>query len=143
MPSDQFEHGWYRDPLDQTRMRYWTGTSWSATSDPIRPDREPLPAAPPGMPTPLTRRREETPTQFQKRVQARAASRAREQIVCPHCQVAGHVRATQTKVKKGVSGGKATGALLTGGLSMLATGLSRKETVTQMHCTNCNVTWHA
>jgi hypothetical protein len=63
------------------------------------------------------------------------------ELVCPHCQVKGQVRTMQVKRKKGVSGGKAAGALLTGGLSLLATGLSRKEKVTQAHCDNCNMTW--
>jgi hypothetical protein len=45
------------------------------------------------------------------------------------------------KRKKGISGGKAVGALLTGGLSILATGLSRKEKSTQAHCDNCGATW--
>jgi transcription elongation factor Elf1 len=62
-------------------------------------------------------------------------------MVCPHCQTRGHVRTTQTKVKKGISGGKATGAVLTAGLSVLATGLSRKEKVTKATCGNCNSSW--
>ena len=60
---------------------------------------------------------------------------------CPHCQVAGNVHTKQLTQKKGVSGAKATGAILTGGVSLLATGLSRKEQNTQAHCTNCNNTW--
>jgi hypothetical protein len=43
--------------------------------------------------------------------------------------------------KAGISGGKATGAILTGGLSLLATGLSRKERLTEAHCDNCGSTW--
>lgn len=62
-------------------------------------------------------------------------------IVCPHCQTAGKVRSEQVKVKRGVSGGKATAAVLTGGLSTLGTGLSRKQTVTSMRCGNCRTTW--
>ena len=61
--------------------------------------------------------------------------------ICPHCQTKGSVRTIPVKRKKGVSGAKATGALLTLGFSMLATGLSRKETMTQAHCENCNSTW--
>jgi len=45
------------------------------------------------------------------------------------------------KVKRGISGGKATGAVLTAGFSILATGLSRKEAATQATCNNCRVTW--
>jgi hypothetical protein len=45
------------------------------------------------------------------------------------------------KVKRGISGGKATGAILTGGLSLFATGLSRKDSAIEMHCSTCNMTW--
>jgi hypothetical protein len=64
------------------------------------------------------------------------------QIVCPHCQVKGNVSTRQVKQKVGVSGAKATGALLTGGLSLLATGLSRKQQVTEARCSNCGSVWH-
>ncbi|MCE5252879.1 MAG: hypothetical protein LLG45_01500 [Actinomycetia bacterium] len=63
-------------------------------------------------------------------------------LVCPHCRKKGQVRTRGVERKKGISGGKATGAVLTGGLSALATGLSRKEWETQAHCDNCNSTWH-
>lgn len=52
------------------------------------------------------------------------------------------VRTKGVKVKKGISGGKATGAVLTAGFSILATGLSKKDKATQVHCGNCNMTWH-
>lgn len=58
------------------------------------------------------------------------------QMVCPHCQVKGNVRTKPVTEYKGIDGGKATGALLTGGLSVLATGLSRKEVNTQAFCEN-------
>ena len=63
------------------------------------------------------------------------------QMVCPHCQVRGQVHTKRVKVKRGISGGKATGAVLTAGFSILATGLSRKEAATQATCNNCRVTW--
>lgn len=62
-------------------------------------------------------------------------------LVCPHCQTKGQIHAIPKKRKKGISGAKATGAILTFGFSMLATGLSRKETLTQAHCDNCDMTW--
>ena len=62
-------------------------------------------------------------------------------IVCPHCQTQGHVTSKQVKVKKGISGGKLTAAVLTVGFSLLVTGLSRKQTVTQLKCSNCGMTW--
>ena len=64
-------------------------------------------------------------------------------IVCPHCQKTGGVKSKSVKQKKGISGTKATAAVLTAGISMLGTGLSRKEKVTELHCKNCGVTWVA
>lgn len=75
----------------------------------------------------------------------RAASvwgRKNPAIVCGQCQVRGHVRAKAVERKKGISGGKATGAILTSGLSLFFVGLSRKEEATQAHCENCSSTWH-
>ena len=63
-------------------------------------------------------------------------------IVCPHCNSKGTVTTKMVKMKKGISGAKATGTILTGGLSILATGLSRKEKVTEAHYTTCGATWH-
>lgn len=82
-----------------------------------------------------------------KRARAVAARDSAQRIgsnrlVCPHCQVTGRVTSKQVKMKKGVSGGKLTGAVLTGGISMLGTGLSRKEKVTEMSCGNCKTVWH-
>jgi len=65
----------------------------------------------------------------------------RPQMVCAHCQQLGGVATKLEKVKKGVSGGKATAAVLTAGVSLFATGLSRKEQVTSARCSNCGVTW--
>ena len=62
-------------------------------------------------------------------------------LICPHCQSKGAVRTKQVDRKKGVSGGKATAALLTGGVSMLATGLSRKEKWTHALCEKCTSDW--
>jgi len=62
-------------------------------------------------------------------------------LVCPHCQTKGSVRTQQANRKKGVSGGKAAAAVLTLGWSLLATGLSRKETVTACTCDQCHSQW--
>ena len=80
-----------------------------------------------------------------KKQQERAASVAwgprNRELLCPHCQRPGDVRTKNLKVKKGISGGKATAAVLTGGVSLVATGLSRKEKTTQARCGNCGSTW--
>lgn len=62
-------------------------------------------------------------------------------LICPHCQEKGRVRTKLVKRKMGVSGGKATAAILTSGVSMLATGLSRKEQSTEAYCGNCASKW--
>lgn len=62
-------------------------------------------------------------------------------IECPFCHVVGRVRIWQRQVKRGISGGKATGAILTGGLSLPLTGLSRKQWVRRAKCTNCRMAW--
>jgi hypothetical protein len=62
-------------------------------------------------------------------------------VVCHGCQQTGYVRTKLVRRKMGISGAKATGAILTGGLSLLATGLSRKESVTQAKCDACDCGW--
>lgn len=75
-----------------------------------------------------------------KVAQAEANERQRK-VICPHCHEAGGVSRRLVRRKRGISGGKATGAVLTGGVSMLATGLSRKEDVTNLSCSNCGMSW--
>lgn len=63
-------------------------------------------------------------------------------IVCAQCHSVGHVTTSAVTLKKCISGGKATGAILTGGASLLVTGLSRKEVATEAKCSNCGSVWH-
>ena len=63
------------------------------------------------------------------------------QVFCPHCQTKGNVRTKSVSKKQGISGAKATGAVITGGMSVLVTGLSRSDKLTQAHCDNCKSTW--
>jgi hypothetical protein len=62
-------------------------------------------------------------------------------MVCPHCQTKGQVHTKNVVHYKGVDGGKAIAAFLTGGLSLLFIGLSRDEGQTQAHCCDCDNTW--
>ena len=62
-------------------------------------------------------------------------------MVCPHCQAKGTVSTKTVTQKAGVSGTKATGAILTGGVSLLVTGLSQEQNRTRAHCKNCGATW--
>ena len=68
--------------------------------------------------------------------------KGRSVMVCPHCQTRGTVTTKKVKMKKGVSGAKATGAVLSLGWSLLVTGLSRKEEGIEAHCAACGATWH-
>jgi hypothetical protein len=62
-------------------------------------------------------------------------------IICPHCHAKGKVHTKEIDKKVGISGAKATAAVLTGGVSVLAIGLSRKDHLTQAHCCKCESTW--
>ena len=82
------------------------------------------------------------PEREAKKAKEREEKAARDaKLLCPHCQKFGFVKTEATVVKRGVSGGKATAALLTGGLTMLATGLSQEDTMTKATCANCGSTW--
>jgi hypothetical protein len=74
-------------------------------------------------------------------IQEAKRPRVNSRMVCPHCQSRG-VETRPVERKKGVSGGKAVAAVMTGGVSMLAVGLSREETEMRCHCPNCGTTWH-
>lgn len=62
-------------------------------------------------------------------------------LICPHCQAKGQVIVRRVKLKAGISGAKATSALLTGGLTLIFHGLSRTPTRTQCSCGNCHMDW--
>jgi len=84
---------------------------------------------------------EQRPSGFSKFMHELTYGAIKPKVSCPHCRTVGNVRVKNSRQKAGVSGGKLTGALFTGGLSILATGLSRKETVTMAYCDNCTVEW--
>ncbi len=63
------------------------------------------------------------------------------ELVCPYCQRRGDVFIQYLRLKNGISGGKVLGGLLTGGVSLLATGISRKDVFKQFHCDNCDQYW--
>jgi hypothetical protein len=64
-----------------------------------------------------------------------------DKMICPHCQHKG-IRTGEVVRKKGVSGGKATAAILTSGLSLFAVGLSRIEREMECRCPHCSTIWH-
>lgn len=74
-------------------------------------------------------------------IQSRNAGDLNPHIICAHCQWSNCVRVKPIRKSVGISGGKATAALITGGLSVLATGLSRRETMTQCSCDVCKSVW--
>jgi hypothetical protein len=62
-------------------------------------------------------------------------------IICPQCHTKGAVRVRWEMRKGGVSGGKATAAILKGGTSLLLPGRYRWQEATGAHCHNCTSTW--
>lgn len=70
----------------------------------------------------------------QQRIAERRERRRQSQLICPHCQQKGAVTTRSVTRKKGISGGKATAAVITGVLSVFVTGLSRKEAETEAKC---------
>lgn len=123
--------GWYPDPNDGSLQRYWDGSLWTEHTAPL-PPRLPVASA-----------ESQSGVVDNPVVVAPLAATGRGAIQCPHCGVRGGVSMRRKKEKKGVSGGKATAAVLTAGISVLAVGLSRKEKVTHMKCRNCKVQWDA
>lgn len=95
----------------------------------------------PADPEEVKKQREAFTEQREKQKKIEAYGYISPAMICPHCQTKGQISTKPVKRKKGVSGAKVTGALLTFGVSMLATGLSRKEGLTQAHCGNCGSTW--
>ena len=73
--------------------------------------------------------------------QIEAERQAQARIRCAYCGETGCVSKTFVRRKQGISGGKATGALFTGGASMVFTGLSRKQQMSHMFCRNCHMEW--
>jgi len=86
-------------------------------------------------------RREQVVKEFRAANDRAAYGELNPVLICPHCQSKGLVRTQSVKKKTGISGGKATAAILTGGISLLATGLSRKDQMTQARCGNCMSQW--
>jgi transcription elongation factor Elf1 len=60
-------------------------------------------------------------------------------VKCQFCGAEGAVRVTDVTRKTGISGGKAAGAIVTGGASILATGLSQKKPAKHLSCRNCGM----
>lgn len=63
-------------------------------------------------------------------------------MICPHCKTKGQINTKKVDLTKGISGGKAVAGLMTGGLSILAVGISRKESQTEARCGKCGNVWH-
>ena len=61
------------------------------------------------------------------------------EIVCPMCGEKGGVRAHRRKAKKGFSTGKIMGGLFTGGISLLATGIAKKDWIYKCYCEKCGM----
>ena len=79
----------------------------------------------------------------QEQSQPEQSPRPVGQIECLYCHSSGTVVVQKVKKKKGVSPGKATAGILTLGVSLVGTGLAKKEVVSQLTCAACGMTWEA
>lgn len=70
-----------------------------------------------------------------------AANNDADKIKCPYCHERGKVAIRLASRKKGISGGKAAGGVMTGGTSLFLTGLSRNQGVRELTCGNCGMKW--
>jgi len=61
---------------------------------------------------------------------------------CQYCNGIGTVVVQQVKRKKGVSPGKIAGAVVTGGISLVGTGVAKKVWMNQLTCTACQMKWY-
>lgn len=94
------------------------------------------------LPAEVRERHQEALEELNEERRLALAGELNSMMVCPHCQTRGAVYTKAIAKKAGVSGAKATGALLTGGVSLLAVGLSRTEQQTEAYCRACQCTWH-
>lgn len=130
--------GWYHDSRDSSAMRWWDGHKWTEHVQAPQPQLQPEPQPP-----------RATGVQATGTVLGAIGAliglttTPRPGIVCQYCLCAGAIRARRITVKDGISGGKATGAILTGGISLFATGLSRERKVWELSCHNCGMTYRA
>jgi len=62
-------------------------------------------------------------------------------LKCKYCEEVGSVHYRRVYKKTGFSTGKAVAGLITGGTSILATGLAKKEGVAKFYCGNCEMSW--
>lgn len=114
MVGDHRDAGWYAHPQKPKTELYWDGDRWT--------DQErPAPAAP----------------------TASALEQQQAKIVCQFCQQAGGVTVGRVRRAKRKTFTRLAGAVVTAGGSLPLTGVSKKGTVTQLHCSNCGMTWDA
>ncbi|MEJ2193376.1 MAG: hypothetical protein P8X73_00780 [Ignavibacteriaceae bacterium] len=64
------------------------------------------------------------------------------EMICPYCQRKGQVRVKTIIQYKRINVVQATAAILTFGITLLATGFLRKEQERHAHCGYCNSVWH-
>ena len=64
-----------------------------------------------------------------------------KEMVCPHCQTKGSVTTRKVLSRPSAAGDVGALAILTAGLSLLGSWLSRQQAVTQAWCGHCGVSW--
>jgi hypothetical protein len=150
--------GWYPHPKGKALLVWWDGTKWTARMKPMPPTPVEVPTCGYQQCTEIIpadswfcdkhrrlidrgQRRNQKHARRTRELATTVHGPINPHLVCPHCQTAGAVRAKRVTTKQGVSGGKATAAIMTNGLSLVATGLSRKQGATACRCDNCRMSW--
>jgi len=87
------------------------------------------------------KRQEEVQKQTDKQVYEARYGVLNDKIKCNYCENVGSVRFRRVQTKKGFSTGKATAAVLTAGISVIATGLAKKGGASKLYCENCKMEW--
>ena len=115
--------GWY--PNGDQWETYWDGSAWTDQHRPVAPAVPPPPPAPPT----VTVAQEESTATF---TDSGALMAFKSHIDGKNADVAIYPDRVEWKMARGVSGGKITAGVLTGGLSMLATGVRSGKAGSQM-----------
>lgn len=115
MIGDGRKADWYPHPQKRGRLLYWDGLKWTEHEAPD-----------PNWAT-------KSPRQKREEQQSK--------IVCQFCQETGCVTVGyERRAKRKTATRMLFGAATLGG-SLAATGVSKKGTVTVLHCTNCGMKW--
>ena len=139
----QVPAGWYPDTQNPSLMRWWDGTQWTAQTQSAQ--QQPDQTGKKGLGGLISKGIDSAKQQAQGLIPgqlAQSGAAATDPDALPYTFVS-HVEGKNAKVTiyvdrvewekpRGISGGKVTAGIMTGGLSLLATGIGRGDSGTEM-----------